>query len=57
MIGMGMSSRPNDFNSNSTPAECLTYFTNYLEKWRKEMIKRGGREKENRIGRQREIIE
>jgi len=37
MIGMGMSSRPNDFNLNSSPAECLTYFTNYLEKWRKEI--------------------
>lgn len=34
-IGMGSSSRPNDFDkANFTPEQTITYFTDYLEKWR-----------------------
>ena len=38
IIGMGGSSRPNDFlQSEFSPDETTNYFINYFEKWRKAM--------------------
>lgn len=37
IIGMGGSSRAEDFNPKATPEETVEYFTSYLEKWRDKM--------------------
>ena len=35
LIGMGCSDHPEDFvPKDSTPQECINYFTSYIEKWR-----------------------
>jgi len=37
IIGMGSSSRPNDFDNNSGAAKTNEYFLEYFEKWRSKM--------------------
>ena len=32
--GMGASSRTNNYNQNATSEECISYFVDYVEKWR-----------------------
>jgi pimeloyl-ACP methyl ester carboxylesterase len=34
MIGMGGSSRPENFDKCTKPQQCIDYFLNYMEKWR-----------------------
>ena len=38
-IGMGGSSRPNDFDEDCTPQQSVDYFVNFFEKWRCKMKK------------------
>lgn len=41
IIGMGSSSRPDDFDrENFTPEQAIDYFTGYVEKWRNSFSKR-----------------
>ena len=34
LIGMGGSSRPNDFSKDFTPEQVVIYFVDYVERWR-----------------------
>ena len=37
MIGMGCSSRPENFDKKNTPQQTIDYFVNYIEQWRIKM--------------------
>ena len=37
LIGMGGSSRPDNFDKNSSPQKSIDYFTDYMENWRISM--------------------
>lgn len=37
MVGMGGSSRPDNFNEKNSPQEAIDYFVNYFEAWRVAM--------------------
>ena len=39
MVGMGASSRPRNFSKDYSPQDVITYFTYYMEKWRKALPK------------------